>query len=163
MTGIIRIAKDTFFGGAAKKAGEALEKSAERSQEIVSQGVEAAKGEIRPLFARAGQAGQQGFQAGLDIFRQTLPQQAQAFQGGNVAAQQSLLAGLQPFQQAILGGQIDLSGLQPFQSQPVDFSFAQQQQLPQLQNLPPQQTQQAQPNPLTGIGPDFFNNRFNRF
>lgn len=156
------IIKDTFFGGAEKKAGKALEKSGEESQEFIRQGIEQAKGEISPLFAGARQAGQQGFQGALDVFRQTLPQQSQAFQGGNVAAQQALLAGLPQFQNAILGGQVDLSGFQPFQSQPIDFSFAQQ-QLPVLPQIQQQEPQQQNANPLTGIGPNFFKNKFNRF
>lgn len=168
MSGIIRIAKDTFFGGAEKKAGEAIEKSGEKSQEFIRQAKEEAEAKTEQLFAGARQSGLGGFQSALDVFGQTLPQQAQAFQGGNVGAQQALIAGLPQFQNAILGGQVDLSAFQPFQSQPIDFGFAQQ-QLPQLQNLSAQQPQfpqapqvQQQTSPLTGIGPSFFNNGFNQ-
>lgn len=161
MSGIVRIFKDTFFGGAEKKAAQAGIRNLEESQRLVSEGRVEAEGKIQPLFAGARESGRQGFQAGLDVFRQALPQQTQQFQGGNVAAQQALIAGLPQFQNAILGGQVDLSGLQPFQSQPIDFSFAQQ-QLPQTQNLPTQQVQQ-QASPFTGLGPSFFNNKFNRF
>lgn len=147
------VIKDTFFGGAEKKAAKAQTKSLEEAQRLIRQGVAEAKKDITPLFAGARQSGQQGFQGALDVFGQTLPQQAQAFQGGNVAAQQALLAGFPQFQNAILGGQVDLSGLQPFQPQLPDFSFSQQ-QLPQLQNLPGQQSQQGLTNTLSGSAGD---------
>ncbi len=146
-----------------------------RGQDIASQQVKTstseARSEIGNLFPQAIQAGQQGFQGAIDVLGQVLPQQAQLFQGGNVAAQQSLLAGLPQFQNAILGGQIDLSGLQSSQAQPIDFSFTQQ-QIPQVQsasqvaqtgnffNVPNNTVPQQQTsNPLTGFGPSFIGNR----
>ena len=99
---------------------------------------------------QAGQAAQQGFQGALNVFGQALPQQAQAFQGGNVAAQQQLLAGLPQIQNAILGGNVDLSGLQPFQAQQPTFDFAQQ-QIPQFGGQGVQFGTATQPiSPLTG-------------
>ncbi len=150
--------KDNFFGGASKKAAEAQQKGLEKGQEFVRTGTKEARADLFRLFPQAQQAGQQGFQGAIDVFGQTLPQQAQAFQGGNIAAQQALLAGQPQFQSAILGGPVDLSGLQPFRSQPVDFSFAQQ-QLPQLQSLAPQApaTQQPSINDFLGGRSGLFN------
>ena len=141
--------KDTFFGGAEKKAAGKQVKAFEQGQQQVRQGVEEARGDLFRLFPQAQQSAQQGFQGALDVFGQVLPQQAQQFQGGNVAAQQALLAGFPQFQNAILGNQVDLSGFQPFQAQQPNFNFAQQ-QLPQSQPL--QQPQQQQ-SPLTGFVP----------
>ena len=146
---------------ASKRSAAAQRRGQDLASQQVKTGTSGAKQEINRLFPQAIESGRQGFQGALDVFGKTLPQQAQAFQGGNVSAQQTLLAGLQPFQQAILGGQIDLSGLQPFQSQPIDFGFTQQ-QFPQLQGLAPNQPA-VNANTLTGIGPSFLNHNFNRF
>jgi hypothetical protein len=122
---------DTFFGGAEKKAAKAQEEGLERSQEFVQAGTEQARQDLFKLFPAAQQNVQQGFQGALDVFGQALPAQAQTFQAGNVAAQQQLLSGLPQFQNAILGGNIDFSQLQPTQLQRPDLGFFQQ-QLPQF-------------------------------
>ena len=129
--------RDKISGESEKEAGEAKKQAALDAAGIIRQGTQEARDDIFRLFPQAQQAQQQGFQGALDVFNQTLPQQANAFQGGNVAAQQQLLAGQPQFMNAILGNQVDLSGLQPFQSQPIDFSFANQ-QLPQIQSVQPQ-------------------------
>ena len=49
----------------------------------------------------------------LDVLGQAFPQQQQAFQQGNVGAQQQLLAGLPQIQNAILGRTVDTSGFAP--------------------------------------------------
>lgn len=67
------------------------------------------------LFNTAGQNRNLGFQGALDVFGQAAPQQVSTFQQGNINAQDILLAGFPQFQNAILGGQVDLSGLAPRQ------------------------------------------------
>ena len=126
------VIKDTFFGGAEKKAAKSQQKGIERGIEATREAVNRARGDLGRLFPAAQQNLQQGFQGALDIFGQTIPQQAQAFTGGNVAAQQALLAGLSQQQNAILGGQLQPLNIQPFALQP-DFGFAQQ-QLPEFVN-----------------------------
>lgn len=138
--------KDTFFGGAEKKAAKAQTQALEKGQVITREGTERARSDLFNLFPAAQQNIQQGFQGALDVFGQSLPAQADVFQQGNVAAQQQLLAGLPQFQNAILGGNVDFSQLQPTQLQQPDLSFFQQ-QLPQLQ---------AEPNqPLPPLPPQF--------
>lgn len=124
---------DTFFGGAEKKAAKAQTRALEQAQVFTREGVAQARSDVNELFPQARQDLQQGFQSALDVFGQTIPQQVEAFTGGNVAAQQALLSGLPQQQAAILGGQSALQPLnvQPFQFQP-DLSFAQQ-VLPQIQ------------------------------
>lgn len=117
------IIKDTFFGGAEKKAAKAQQKGIERGVEATERATAEAKASVLPLFGQARNDLQQGFQGALDVFSQSLPAQVQAFQGGNVAAQQQLLAGLPQFQNAILGGNIDYSQLQPTQVQTPDLGF----------------------------------------
>ena len=65
--------------------------------------------DVLAAFPKAQEARRQGFQGALDVFGQSIPQQLQAFQGGNVGAQQALLGGLPQQQNAILGLPTDLS------------------------------------------------------
>lgn len=130
------IAASAVIGGvsanvAANKTASSQRQAIDKSTAATSQSAAQAREELFKLFPAAQQNAQAGFQGAMDVFGQTLPQQAQAVQGGNVAAQQQILAGLPQIQNAILGGRIDLSGLQPTQLQQPDFSFAQQ-QLPQF-------------------------------
>lgn len=93
---------------------------------------EEARGVVTEGFGRAGETLRAGQQAALDVFGLSIPEQLGAFQGGNVGAQEALLAGVQPFQSAILGTPgANLSGFQPVRL-PIDTSFAQQ-TLPGLQ------------------------------
>lgn len=117
------IVKDTFFGGAEKKAAKAQQQGIERGIEATNKATAQARQDVMPLFDRARGDLQQGFQGALDVFAQSLPAQMQAFQGGNVGAQEQLIAGLPLFQNAILGGNIDYSQLQPTQVQTPDLGF----------------------------------------
>lgn len=119
--------KDTFFGGAEKKAGQTEARNLQEAQQIIQQQTEQARGEALPLFNAAQQNLAQGFQGGLDVLGQTIPQQFQAFQGGNVAAQNALLAGLPQQQAAILGQQLDPNALQAQQLALPSFSTFRQQ------------------------------------
>lgn len=145
------IIKDTFFGGAEKKAAKSQQQGIERGIAATERATAEARQAAIPLFGQARQDLQQGFQGALDVFGQSLPAQVQAFQGGNVGAQEQLLAGLPLFQNAILGGQLDFSQLQPTQIQTPDLGFFQQ-QLPS--------TIQAQENAAlnSGLGPFTPNN-----
>ena len=133
--------KDTFFGGAEKKAARAQQEHLKEAQAITKEGIAEARGDINRLFPEAQLAAKQGFQGAMDVFGQALPQQANLFQQGNVGAQQALMAGLPQQMNAILGGQVDLSGLQPVQLQQPDFSFAQQNIMPPPEPIGPQQEQ----------------------
>ena len=145
--------KDTFFGGAEKKAAKAQTQALEQGQAFTREGVEQARQDLFKLFPAAQQNVQQGFQAAADVFGQSLPAQVQAFQGGNVGAQQALLAGLPQFQNAILGGNVDFSQMQPFQVQQPDLSFFQQ-EIPQAVDpfAPPANQQQTTLPSLGGAG-----------
>lgn len=130
------IIKDTFFGGAEKKAAKAQQKGIEKGIEATERAAKQARQDLFNIFPQSRQDIQQGFQGALDVFGQSLPAQTQAFQQGNVGAQQTLLAGLPQIQNALLGGAIDFSQLQP-QRLDIDTSFFQQ-QLPQ--QVSPQNT-----------------------
>lgn len=124
---------ETLFGdvsGEGQQAAQAAENLANR--EFMRQQAEQARGDIFRLFPAAEEARQLGTQGALDIFGQTIPQQAQQFQQGNVGAQQQLTQGLPQILAALRGTPIDISQIQP-QTLQFDPSFAQQ-QLPQFQS-----------------------------
>ena len=79
-----------------------------------------------------------------------MPQQARLVQEGNIAAQNTLLAGLPQQNAAILGQKLDLSGLAPTrQSYSTDFM---QQQLPERTAMPTQDSgQQSIEQILAGL------------
>ncbi|MCK5609380.1 hypothetical protein KAR91_46335 [Candidatus Pacearchaeota archaeon] len=117
-----------------KKAAASQERGQDLASTLQREAAAQARNDAIPLFQSAQQNALQGFQGALDIFGQTVPQQLQAFQGGNVGAQQALLAGLPQQQAAILGGQLDPNALQAQTLQLPDFSTFQQ-QLPQFTDI----------------------------
>ena len=117
---------------AAKEARRKQLAALSAAERLQQEGIDQARSDINRLFSRGINEARGGYQGALDMFSQSLPAQAQAFQGGNVAAQQQILAGLPMAQAAILGGQIDYSGLQPYQAQMPDMSMFNQ-VLPQVQ------------------------------
>jgi len=119
---------------ASKKAAKAQEKGQESAETFQREAAIQARKDAIPLFNAAQQNTQQGFQGALDVFGQTIPQQFQAFQGGNVGAQNALLAGLGQQQAAILGQQLNPNALQAQTLQLPDASTFQQ-QLPEFTSI----------------------------
>ena len=106
--------KNKFFGGAEKRAAKKRVESTQEAQKLLSANIDRARGEVRPLFEQAQADITGGFDRARDILQPLAGQQAQAFQTGNLQAQNTLLAGLPQIQNAILGNApVDLSGLQP--------------------------------------------------
>lgn len=98
------------------------------------------------MFPAADLNTKRSFNAALDALNQGTRQQLRTGREGNVLAQETLLAGLPQFQNAILGQPTDLSGLQA-QSVTFDPSFLNQ-QVPKFQNtggIFPQQESTAAP------------------
>lgn len=155
---------------ASKKAAKAQSRGQDKALAATEQAVAQARRDAIPLFESGFQNQQQGFQGALDIFGQTIPGQINAFQGGNQNAQNTLLAGLDPQIAAILGGNINLGGLQAQQAPTPDMSIFQQ-QLPQFTGInaalninQPVDVNSGQPqvgisNPNRGFN-DSFNRRF---
>lgn len=113
----------TFTGSTARDASRAQIEEAERSKQFIQKGINEAKTAVDKYGQGARQSQGQGFQSALDIFSQTLPQQAGLFQQGNVGAQQALLSGLPQMNNAILGRQVDYNAMQPRQfDYNMDFS-----------------------------------------
>jgi len=109
----------------AKDVAKEQRKGAEDARESIEAAAKEAKEAVIPLFEQAREDALRGFGASLDVIGQAVPEQLRIFQEGNLAAQQTRLAGLQPFQQAVLGLTPDVSGLQP-KGIDVDTSFLQQ-------------------------------------
>tara|TARA_R110000851_G_scaffold116818_1_gene243242 strand:+ start:445 stop:1035 length:591 start_codon:yes stop_codon:yes gene_type:complete len=139
MSGIATaIAGSAIVGGiASNRATDKSIRASEQAGDRASQQLQEATGQARQdlfqLFPASQQNMQQGFQGALNVFNQALPQQAQTFQNGNVAAQNQLLAGMPQFQNAILGGPVDNSQFQATRLQQPNFNFANQ----QLQSFDP--------------------------
>ena len=91
-----------------------------------------------------------GFQGALDIFGQSVPEQARLFGAGNVGAQEQLIAGLPQIQRALLGQQVDFSQFQPTTLTP-NLAFTQQ-TLPQSPTIAELLAPPA-PAPVTPLPP----------
>lgn len=140
-TAIATVGAAVIGAKASSSASKKAAKSAERGQDILAASRDRARQDVLRLFPQAQQAQTQGFQRAQDFLAgQVIPNQAEAFQTGNVQAQQSLLAGLPQIQNAILGGNVDLSGLQ---AQQVPF----RQFTGNFQPFVPRETAQTQQTP----------------
>jgi len=147
-----------LFGGTDTSAQQAQISSNAAVQQLVARLAGEARGDVLSLFPGGQDARNQTIQQALGILGQTLPQQLDVTQQASQGAQGTLLAGLPQIQNAILGHQVDLSGLQPQQLQ-FDPSFAQQ-TLPTFQT--PQQLLGSPETPENSFG-RFGGGRFNRF
>ena len=126
---------------ATDKAINAQQQAGNTASQQLQDSTAQAREDLFKLFPAAQQNTQQGYQGALDVFKQTLPQQAGVFQAGNVAAQNQLLAGMPQFQNAILGAPVDYSQFQATQLQQPNMNFANQ-QLQSVDPFAPQAPQQ---------------------
>lgn len=117
--------KDTFFGGAEKDAGRRNKRELEKSQELIAKQTAIAREDATKLFGGAQDSARAGYQGALDVFGQTLPEQARLFQQGNVGAQQQVIGGLPQIQAALLGQPVNMQAFQPTQITP-NMDWAQQ-------------------------------------
>lgn len=128
------------------KAADASTASTSAQIAATKAATDQARGDLFNLFPSAEANSQKGYQSALDVFGQFMPQQAQTFQQGNMAAQNQILAGMPQAHNALMGGAVDYSQFQPTQLNYDSNMF--QQQLPDYQN-----SQQAL-DPLSGMTPD---------
>ena len=160
----------SIFG--AKKQAKAVDRSTDaqleasrEAQRIIQENTQRARTDAINLFG-SGQANRlAGANQGLQLFGQSLPSQLGAIQQGNRSAQETLIAGLPQFQNAILGNPVDFSQFQP-SSVNVNTDFFQQ-QLPEFQTVNQALNPQQAANQPTGIQnpqPRFgFGSRTNEF
>jgi len=138
----------------ANKAIDAQQDQNTANAAFIAEKTAEAREDVLPLFAAAQEARGLGFQAALDVFGQTIPQQIGVFQQGNVAAQQALTQGLPQIQAAILGQPVNL---QQFQPQALGFGAGIGQPVtPQQPQVPGIGQQAGTQQPQTpGIGTSF--------
>ena len=135
------------------KAIDASTAAGDKSAQQLAASTAQARGDLFKLFPAAQQNAQRGYQGALDVFSQALPQQAQQFQAGNVAAQNQLIAGMPQYQNAILGAPVDYSQFQATQLEQPNFDFANQ----QLEYTDPYAPPQQQELYGTGDVPNYSN------
>ena len=102
-----------------------------------------AEREAKVLYNDAMANSLMGSQAALDIFGQSVPAQMGAFQAGNINAQNTLSGGLNAQLAAMLGGQVDLSGVQPQVASEIPEQTMFQQQVPHYNRGPSTQERLA--------------------
>lgn len=121
--GVVAIAGAVSQRNSARSAQRSQERAIAEGRSAVETATSRARSDVNRLFGLAQEQQAAGFGGAQALFGQSLPQQADIFQAGNVAAQQQLISGLPQFQSAILGGPIDFSAFQPTQLQGPDFSI----------------------------------------
>ena len=134
---------------AAKGAAKTQANEARRAQDMLRQATAPAKADALPLFDDAMAQSQGGYQDAINLLSGSLAPQMGMTQGGNVAAQQTLLAGMPQFQNAILGAPVDYSAFQPSQ---IDYSQYLPQQAPQTYYTRQQEAAAQQPVPEVPAG-----------
>lgn len=93
----------------AKNSVKSAERQRAESQAFIEKNIQQARGDLFRLFPQAQESRRAGAQAGLDLFSQSIPAQMNAFQDGNVAAQNTLIQGLPQVQNALLGNRVTLN------------------------------------------------------
>jgi soluble cytochrome b562 len=125
------VAGGLLSNNASKKAASQQSRSDKKARAAVKDAAEQARADIFDRVDTAEDYSRQGYQDALDVFAQTIPQQANTFTQGNINAQQAILAGLPQIQNAILGAPINYNAFQPTAITP-DFGFVNQAILPHL-------------------------------
>jgi len=141
--GIFGASKDR---SAARDATQANVDQRDRSEAFIREQSKQAREDVLGLQPGVEESRLAGFGGALDVFKQALPQQLQAFQQGNLRAQDIQKTGLAQQQRAILGQPLfDPLGFQPQAIGLPDFSNIQLPQFPGSQELLQQQQPQQPP------------------
>lgn len=91
----------------AKSSVRSQEGQVAASRDFIEKSMKQARQDLFKLFPSAQRSRQAGIQASMNLFNESIPMQMEAFQGGNVAAQDQLTQGLGQFQNAIMGNPVD--------------------------------------------------------
>lgn len=122
-----------IFGGGTSSSSRASqdEQAAAnlRAEQFIKSQTAGATADVKRIFPEAFRVGAEGIQGALDIFGQGVPAGIEAFQQGNVGAQQITADTLPQIMAALLGTGVDPSVFQP-QTIDVDTSFLQGQTAP---------------------------------
>ncbi len=123
----------TVIGSAlkAKGAKDAAEESASAQKDaagIIARQADEARKMIFQTVPIAERNLALGQQASLNVLGRAIAPQAQLARGGNIAAQETLIAGLPQMQSALLGRAVDMSQIQPYRGEaipPIDYRLPQ--------------------------------------
>ena len=88
------------------------------NQKFIQEQVAKTQGQLFTLFPQIQQGQQAGLNASVNALKQGMGAQLNAFNGGNMNAQQTLLAGIPQANLALMGGPIDYSQFQARQVTP---------------------------------------------
>jgi len=114
---------DFLFGGTDDSSQDLTLAANAADRDLFQRLAAQSRGDALSIFPSAQQAASQGIQGALDIFSQTIPQQASLIQQGNLGAQNILAGGLGGINAAILGLPQDLSQQALSQlAQPLNFN-----------------------------------------
>lgn len=139
----------------AEKSVEKQTAQRDKSLEFIERMQNQARDDIFELYPSAQESRQAGIESGLDLYSQALPTQMDAFQQGNVGAQQALTQGNQQVQNAILGNPVDMSQMQPQRIDPQGIQGLMNVQAPQTQGIDQLFQQQQQPQPQQQPGQQY--------
>jgi len=106
-------AVDFLFGGTDKTSLKQQKRENEEIRRYVEQMRTGSRADLLGLWPGAMDSANQGYQSALDMFNQSIPQQASVFQQGNMNAQQTLQGGLDPYMAALMGNPINTGAMQP--------------------------------------------------
>jgi hypothetical protein len=120
-----------------RKAVKQAEQQRQASLEFIEKQMKQSRGDLFKLFPASQESMRQGIGASMDVYRQSVPYQAQAFQEGNIAAQNQIIGGLPQMNNAILGGPVDYSQFQPTRLQGIGgMTMPQAPQFAPIQDIP---------------------------
>ena len=147
------VASAALASRSSKKATKAATDAAEQGQQILAEDKAQARDDIMRLFPQAQQAQTRGFTEARQMLGGLLPEQQRLFQDGNVAAQNTMLAGLPQIQNAIMGNPVDMSGLQAKTFTPGSVAVPERQAPDTGQDLTQEQIQKIiQSRIIQGLG-----------
>jgi hypothetical protein len=100
-----------------RNARSDAERNRAESRRYIDEMAAKTQGQLFSLFQPIQQNNNAAMLAGLDVYKQAFPAAMNSFNQGNMNAQRTFAAGLPQMNAAILGGNLNLSGLQPQQAQ----------------------------------------------
>lgn len=102
-----------LFGGSDDSAQDAAVRQNAAATALFEKNAQQARSDALNIFPVSDENRNLGIQGALDAIAGGTGQQISAIQQGNVGAQDTLLRGLPQFQNAILGNDVNLSGMRP--------------------------------------------------
>lgn len=139
---------DAIFGSEGKSRSGPTKGDIKRAQEFIEKATAQAREDIFAIAPQAMDNRLLGQESAFDLVQQGIPAQLEAFQGGNMQAQQTMQGGLNPQIAAILGQ--PLGQLPQAQALPTNIDFLTQAQMPEFnREITAEEVQLDSPNKRT--------------